>query len=56
MLQTSDALVSTSADFFKVNYDYETKKEQKFFVRRHGSGHASKPELKELIGKINPQK
>ena len=43
-------------DFFKVEYDYETKKEQKIFVRRHVSGHASKMELKELIDKINPTK
>jgi ribonuclease J len=42
-------------DFFNVNYDYEIKKEQKIFVRRHVSGHASKSELKELINKINPK-
>lgn len=43
-------------DFFKVDYDYEIKKEQKIFVRRHVSGHASKIELAELIEKINPTK
>jgi len=43
-------------DFFNINYDYETKNKQKIFVRRHVSGHASKPELKELIERINPTK
>jgi ribonuclease J len=43
-------------DFFKVDYDYEIKKEQKIFFRRHVSGHASKTELKELIEKIDPTK
>jgi ribonuclease J len=46
-------------DFFKVDYEYEKRKEkeeQKIFVRRHVSGHASKNELKELIEKINPAK
>ena len=42
-------------DFFNINYDFERKDEQKFFVRRHVSGHASKNELKELIDKINPK-
>jgi ribonuclease J len=42
-------------DFFSVNYDYEVKDNQKLFVRRHVSGHASKIELKELIDKINPK-
>lgn len=41
-------------DFFNVTYEYETRKGQKIFVRRHVSGHASKTELKELIEKINP--
>ena len=41
-------------DFFNIDYDYELKNRQKIFVRRHVSGHASKPELKELIEKINP--
>jgi len=43
-------------DFFNINYDYEAKKEHKFFVRRHVSGHASKNELKELISKLKPKK
>jgi len=43
-------------DFFNISYDYVMKNEQKQFVRRHVSGHASKPELKELIEKINPAK
>ena len=47
-------------DFFKIDYEFEVKKmdkkKQKFFVRRHVSGHASKPELKELIERINPTK
>jgi ribonuclease J len=43
-------------DFFKVSYDYEIKKEQKIFVRRHVSGHASQSELKELIDRINPRR
>jgi ribonuclease J len=43
-------------DFFNINYDYETKNKKKNFVRRHISGHASKPELKELIERINPAK
>jgi ribonuclease J len=43
-------------NFFSVNYEYEMKKDQKIFVRRHVSGHASKLELKELIEKINPAK
>jgi ribonuclease J len=43
-------------DFFNISYDYELKDKQKIFTRRHVSGHASKPELKELIEKINPAK
>jgi ribonuclease J len=43
-------------DYFGVDYDFETKKERKIFLRRHVSGHASKPELKEVIEKINPAK
>jgi ribonuclease J len=43
-------------DFFNINYDYEIREKQKFFVRRHVSGHASKNELKELIDKINPKR
>jgi ribonuclease J len=43
-------------DFFKIAYDYETNEDtQKNFVRRHVSGHASKPELKKLIERINPK-
>ena len=41
-------------DFFKISYDYQTDKEQKTFIRRHVSGHASQRELKELIERINP--
>jgi ribonuclease J len=43
-------------DFFNIDYDFETKNEQKIFVRRHVSGHASQSELKELINRINPRK
>jgi ribonuclease J len=43
-------------DFFSITYDHELKDKQKIFIRRHVSGHASKPELKELIEKINPAK
>ncbi len=43
-------------DLFNISYDYEIKQEQKTFVRRHVSGHASKTELKELIERINPIK
>ena len=43
-------------DFFNISYDYERKNNQKFFVRRHVSGHASKHELKELIDNINPKR
>lgn len=41
-------------DYFNISYDYEGKKKQKTFLRRHVSGHASKIELKEVIEKINP--
>ncbi len=42
-------------DFFEIAYDYDIDdKGQKEFTRRHVSGHASKPELKELIERINP--
>jgi mRNA degradation ribonuclease J1/J2 len=38
-------------------YDYNINyKGQKEFTRRHVSGHAFKPELKELIERINPGK
>ena len=43
-------------DFFNIAYDYEVNGKQKIFTRRHVSGHASKPELKELIERINPAK
>jgi len=43
-------------DFFGISYDFEFNGKQKIFTRRHVSGHASKPELKELIEKINPAK
>jgi ribonuclease J len=44
-------------DFFEIAYDYEINdKGQKEFTRRHVSGHESKPELKELIERINPTK
>nr|MQY62257.1 hypothetical protein [archaeon] len=46
-------------DFFNVKYDWEWKNEDeglKIFIRHHVSGHASKPELKELIERINPTK
>lgn len=42
-------------DFFSIDYDFEIKNEQKIFVRRHVSGHASQSELKELIHKIKPK-
>ena len=42
-------------DAFKVTYDYEEDEEKhKHFMRRHVSGHASQPELLELIEKLNP--
>jgi ribonuclease J len=44
-------------DYFKVEFDCEVDEEDKrSFKRRHVSGHASKPELKELIDRINPAK
>jgi ribonuclease J len=44
-------------DHFKVDCDFRVnKKGQRSFERRHVSGHASKPELEELIGKIDPAK
>ena len=41
-------------DAFEVSYEWEMKDKKKIFARKHASGHASKPELKELIEKINP--
>jgi ribonuclease J len=44
-------------EFFGIDCDFERdEKGKKTFKRRHVSGHASKPELKELIEKINPAK
>ncbi|NLB76671.1 MAG: hypothetical protein GX799_09445 [Crenarchaeota archaeon] len=44
-------------DFFQINCDYETNdKGKRSFKCRHVSGHASKPELKELIERIKPVK
>jgi ribonuclease J len=55
-MEIDEAKMLNWLDFFKINYDYEIKKDQKIFVRRHVSGHASKTELKELIQRINPTK
>ena len=55
-MEIDEAKMVNWLDFFNINYDYEIKKNQKIFVRRHISGHASKPELKELIQRINPAK
>jgi ribonuclease J len=53
-MEIDEAKMVNWLDFFNIDYDYELKNRQKIFVRRHVSGHASKPELKELIEKINP--
>jgi mRNA degradation ribonuclease J1/J2 len=55
-MEIDEAKMVNWLDFFHVNYEYEMKNDQKFFVRRHVSGHASKPELEELIHRINPAK
>ncbi len=55
-MEIDEAKMVNWLDFFNVDYDSEIKKDQKMFVRRHVSGHASKPELKELIQKTNPAK
>ncbi len=55
-MEIDEAKMVNWLDFFNIDYDYEIKNEQKIFVRRHVSGHASKTELKELIEKINPAK
>lgn len=42
-------------DAFGVHYEFEVNDEKrKHFVRRHVSGHASQPELVELITKLDP--
>jgi ribonuclease J len=53
-MEIDEAKMVNWLDFFHVKYEHEMKKDQKIFVRRHVSGHASKPELKELIRTINP--
>ena len=55
-MEIDEAKMVNWLDFFNINYDYEIRKDQKVFVRRHVSGHASKTELKELIERINPAK
>jgi ribonuclease J len=40
---------------FEIDYDYNTKRRKKQFTRSHVSGHASRPELIELISKIKPR-
>jgi ribonuclease J len=56
-MEIDEARMVNWLDFFKIAYDYEINdKKQKEFSRRHVSGHASKPELKELIKRINPKK
>ena len=42
-------------DFFGIEYDFELKNDQKFFTRRHVSGHACKLELEEIIQKMKPK-
>jgi ribonuclease J len=56
-MEIDEAKMLNWMDFFEIAYDYDTNdKGQKEFTRRHVSGHASKPELKELIERINPAK
>jgi ribonuclease J len=56
-MEIDEAKMLNWMDFFEIAYDYDINdKGQKEFTRRHVSGHASKPELKELIEKINPVK
>jgi ribonuclease J len=55
-MELDEAKMVNWLDFFNVNYDYGVKNDQKIFLRRHVSGHASKTELKELVEKINPTK
>ncbi len=55
-MEIDEAKMVNWMNFFDVTYDFEVKNGQRIFTRRHVSGHASKPELKELIGAINPAK
>lgn len=56
-MEIDEAKMLNWMDFFEIAYDYDINdKGQKEFTRRHVSGHASKPELKELIERINPGK
>jgi ribonuclease J len=56
-MEIDEAKMVNWLNFFDVDYDFEVnEKGQTIFTRRHVSGHASKPELKELIEKINPVK
>ena len=56
-MEIDEAKMVNWMDLFKIAYEYEINdKGQKEFARRHVSGHASKPELKELIERINPTK
>ena len=56
-MEIDEAKMLNWMDFFEISYDFVfNKKGQKEFTRRHVSGHASKPELKELIDRINPTK
>jgi ribonuclease J len=42
-------------EFFNIKCDYDIdKKGKQTFRRRHVSGHASRPELKEVLSRINP--
>jgi ribonuclease J len=43
-------------DKFDVDYEYVTKNGKKVFERRHISGHASQPEIIELVDKLKPNK
>ena len=55
-MEIDEAKMVSWLDFFNIDYAFEVKNEQKIFVRRHVSGHASGPELKELIARVNPAK
>ena len=55
-MEIDEAKMVNWMDFFKITYEFEINdKRKKEFARRHVSGHASKPELKELIERINPK-